>query len=86
MKTIHKYPLQLKEQQKIHLHEDAQILYAGEQNGDLFLWARVNTDFDTELRTIQVYGTGHEVNEFDLGYISTVQMQNGLVFHVFENK
>ena len=85
MKTIHKYALKPQGAQKVKMPEGAQILHAGEQEGSLFIWARVNTEHKPENRKIEVYGTGHEVNEFDLEHISTVQMSNGLVFHVFEN-
>lgn len=86
MKTIYKYPLAIKDQQTIKMPNDAVILAADQQDGELFLWARVNRNNDTEDRVFNIYGTGHEVNEYDLVFIDTVLMPNGLVWHVFENR
>ena len=86
MKTIHKFPLKPTGQQTVKMPNNAIIRHVGEQDGNLFLWAQVVDRNEPEDRLIEVYGTGHEVNEYDLDFIGTVQMANGLVFHVFENK
>ena len=86
MKTIHKYPIKTIDEQQVSMPIGAQILCVQEQNDVLTLWARVDDSQNKEARQICVYGTGHEVNEYDLAYIGTVQDFSGLVWHVFENK
>ena len=68
--------------------KDAEILTVQTQNGKPCLWALVDPKAETEIRVIEIFGTGHPVLS-DMGtsrkYISTFQMQEGrLVFHVFE--
>lgn len=51
------------------------------------LWAIVNQDNKTEIRTIEIVGTGGEVDPDVHRYIGTVQQhQSGqdFVWHVFE--
>jgi len=86
MKTIFKYPLTGAFKQTIKMPEGAEILCAQLQNGVPTLWAKVNDSNELKDRVIEVYGTGVEVNEYDLDYIGTVQDFAGLVWHVFENK
>jgi hypothetical protein len=64
----------------------ATITTAQIQNGDLCLWAMVDTEEAMAWRCIRVISTGHEIGESEeLAYIGTVQMAGGaLVFHVFE--
>lgn len=91
MKTIYKYTLDITAHQSVKLQSGYKILSAGEQNGQLVLWSVVETDNNPEWITIEVVGTGHEIKEpdplfADWEYISTVQMSNGLVWHIFDNK
>jgi len=89
MKTIHKYPLQFEESVcKLKMPINAKVLTVQFQDDKLCLWARVNDDEQqVEEREFRAYGTGEEVNEYDLEYIKTVQEHNGaLVWHIFENK
>lgn len=83
MRTIHKYPLLqdlLEVQGTIH-----KILKVGEQNGELVIWIMVDDEGETETLNVYIVGTGHkvpgELTGFD--FFDTVQMQNGLVWHVF---
>jgi hypothetical protein len=58
--------------------------HAGDQQGRLFTWW-VHNDFPLiDSHRIRVVGTGHEVPR-TAGYrfLATVQMQNGLVWHLF---
>lgn len=60
----------------------AKIVHVGEQEGVLTLWAAAQP-WPEEVRTFHVIGTGENViagTEFR----GTVQMRNGLVWHVFE--
>lgn len=64
--------------------EGAVILSAGEQDGVICIWAVVNISKPKVERTIEVIGTGWRMDWSARVFIGTVQMLNGLVFHVFD--
>ena len=71
--------------QHVSMPEGAMMLHAGEQHGDLYVWALVS-----ELATVVDYkffvlGTGVDVDHLEMAstFLTTVQMGNGLVWHVF---
>ena len=85
---IFKYELSVIDGQNIRLPIGSQILTVQNQNETPCMWALVDPNADTELITIEMFGTGHPVLS-DMGtsrkYISTFQMHGGnLVFHVFQ--
>lgn len=87
-KTIWKYELKITDTQLLEIPKDAEILSVQFQLGILCLWVLVNPKNDLEERTIEVFGTGHNV-QCDMGierkYIGTVQdPAMDLVWHVFE--
>lgn len=85
MNVIYKYPLEITEQQIFILPKDSDILDVQFQDGDLCLWALVNTDNDTEQRVIRIFGTGWPIDMYGSPrHISTVQ-KDGLVWHIFES-
>lgn len=68
------------------------ILKVGEQDGELYVWYMFEERHITnpEVTVFFVFGTGWELEVHDVGfdvrtreYIDTVQMKNGLVWHVF---
>lgn len=85
MKTIYKYPLQLVDQQTLTLSLDY-LLDVKEQDGQLCLWAVVDTDLTPREVSIRIVGTGHPFPDSDTCiHINTVVMSyGGLVWHVFE--
>ncbi len=88
MKTIYKYNLQVTDVQQIQLPKKAKILCVQVQHGEPQLWAEIDTDASQEARTVEIFGTGHPISQ-EIGqsrrYISTFQMENGLlVFHAYE--
>lgn len=85
MRTIHKYPLTVEDNQIVELPKDSQVLAIQTQNGNPFMWVLVDTSQELERRAFVTVGTGHEVTGY-LSYIGTYQMMGGsLVFHVFES-
>lgn len=64
------------------------ILSVGEQDGDIMLWALVDPNGPAKTKQLTVLGTGWHGHFMDgimeKRFIGTVQMQNGLVWHVFE--
>jgi hypothetical protein len=86
MKTIHKYPLLLNYEVALSMPKGAVPLCVQVQYKSPCLWALVDDQAGTELRTFRIAGTGHPLNEEQtLVYVGTFQMMEGsLVFHVFE--
>ena len=89
MRTIYKYNLLPERTQKIELPAGARVLSAGAQGEDIVIWAMVDLDTkEKEIRSLVVLGTGHQFEGDTAHYlhlINTVQMPDGLVFHVFED-
>lgn len=86
--TVHRYSLELVDEQKITMPAGAEILYVARREGtidDFALWAKVDTDQPPADRRFRVAGTGHLLDGPDLTYLGSVQLARGqLVFHVFE--
>lgn len=88
-RRIYKYPFPTVDVVELRLPIGARVLTVAEQHGETQLWADVDADARSELRTFRVIGTGHPVDRDDLPYadeyITTYQLLGGsLVFHVFE--
>lgn len=60
---------------------DARIVHVGQQHGSVTVWAEVGVPDVSGMRptTLRVTATGEP---FDGDYVGTVQMPNGLVWHV----
>ncbi len=92
MKTIHKYPLEIVDEQSIGLPTGAVVLSVQHQQGKLVLWALVDTTMHERKRCFRIVGTGHPFEGYssDWRHVATVQvppenlaMKTGLVWHVF---
>ena len=85
MKTIYKYPLKVTDSQYLQLPRGCHVLSAGNQDGELVLWAQVDTDQPLVPHQVLIYGTGRP---FELPghrayrYLNTVQMPP-FVWHVW---
>ena len=63
------------------------VLSVQPQGNDLMMWAMVSPDGLITRRYFEIIGTGHTMQDrpyADRHYLGTVQMPNGLVWHVFE--
>ena len=89
MKTIWKYPLELKDEQIIEVPVSSEFLHVGLQNDKICLWALVNSNSNYPLvkKTILIRGTGHDIGGYytKKDYIGTVQ-QGQFVWHVFNGE
>lgn len=86
MMKIFKYALEITDEQHVELPHDSQLLSVQDQNGQLTLWALINPNLNMVFRLVTIIGTGHPITKprAVLGtFIGTVQMYNGLVWHVF---
>mgnify|MGYP001551736993 CR=1 FL=1 len=82
---IFKYPLTINDVQGVDMPEDAKILCAQVQGTQLCLWAEVEPARSLYPRVIEIFGTGHPMEERPRRYIGTVQTYDGsLVWHVYE--
>lgn len=89
MKTIYKYHLQLDSKIAVQMPEDAHILKIAFQgdpyNGDLFLWALIDTVKPMKDYHLTMYGTGHPFSVNNSVYLDTV-FQGSFVWHIFLDK
>ena len=85
IKRVYKYEIMAHDEIKVRLPIGAEILEAQEQDGISFLWALVDPNAITEIRTFRLAGTGHPIySEMGKEYkhISTFRVDGGLfVFH-----
>lgn len=87
MRTVHKYGLEVTDEQTIQAQRDWRPLSAQLQGGELVLWALVDTASPMVDHQVFVHGTGHEVNVAASRFVDTFQLSDmGLVFHVFTGK
>jgi hypothetical protein len=71
----------------IKLPVGAEILSVAFQRDVFSMWAKVDTEVETEERNFEAFGTGHEMPYnmgLDYAFVGTAHMDNGLVFHAFE--
>lgn len=87
MKTIWKLPLETTDTQDVSMPAEAEILCVQVQRDIPCIWILCDPELPTELRTIEIFGTGHPVQEGVRDYIGTYQLHGGgLIFHTFERK
>jgi hypothetical protein len=87
MRTIHKFPLEITDEQGVSMPVGAELLAVAEQNGQLVLWAEVFPNNPNESKVIRVVGTGNPFpDHLSYLHIGTVVMSNGFVWHVYEKK
>ena len=87
-KVIWKFKLEITGTQKIEMPIGADILTVQTQGGKAYFWALVDPALEKEIRTFEVFGTGHPIM-YGRGvsriHIETCQLGEGsFVFHVFE--
>jgi len=70
---------------ELKLPKDCVICDIQLQGSMIFLWAIVVTHAEFVTRKFLIVGTGWKLDDVELMYfMKTVQMPNGLVWHVFE--
>lgn len=84
MKTVHKAPLFINDEQKIALPKGSTPLCAEEQDGRLCLWYQTDTSVrEQQVLHLYIHGTGHEILNDKAVYLNTVFLAGGLVFHIY---
>jgi hypothetical protein len=86
MRIIYKYELEPGGSTTISLPFNSRVLTVQEQRGKLVMWVLVDTSQGTGNRNFYTYPTGEPLLNCveAMKWIATVQMSNGLVYHVFE--
>ena len=92
MRKIYKYSIQDNSligghPAEIVIPKKAQILRVAYQRREIYLWAVVETENDTETRKFKIYATGHELYESpeNLRHIETILSDGeSFVWHIFE--
>lgn len=82
-KTVYKFPLSMATYQSIALPVDAEVLTVQVQGTSVCLWAKIDPTLRRYPHGIAIHGTGHEFNDDNYRYITTFQLNEALVFHVF---
>lgn len=83
MKTIYKYPLEVKHKQLFKVPVDIKPLSVQVQNGTPCLWAEVDNNVAEKYITVYTIGTGIELPEGNIVYSGTYQYEECLVFHIY---
>jgi hypothetical protein len=81
--TVWKETLKPELSQQVMLPVGAEVICAREQDGQLVIWFRCSPIAPKEPVTIVVVGTGWALPPWELSYIGTVSMADGLMFHIF---
>ena len=83
MRTIHKYPLDLVTTQAVRMPAGAIILHTGlDPQGQLCVWAQVDTAKPTEPTPVWVIGTGQTIPKEALIHIASAVVGRS-VWHVY---
>lgn len=85
---IFRYRLDITDEQTLDLPANAEVLSVGPPRDgldQLDMWALVDVTATKELRTFQIFGTGHPMSATYSRFIGTVPTHEGMfVWHVFE--
>jgi len=86
MRNVFKHPLQINDEVQIFcLPAESTVVHCGEQDGVLFIWVDGCIEGEYCDYAYRVIGTGHPIEPEDgADHVGTVQMTNGLVWHIYE--
>ncbi len=83
--VIYKFPLLPSSNGVIEMPMNAVVLTVQMQGNVPTLWASCHPTAPKEMRSFFIVGTGHIFEpSHNARYIGTVQMNNGLVWHIYE--
>lgn len=84
MKTVFKYPIDLRKDNALELPIGAEVrLFAEDPQGQICIWFEIDTDEKKTERKFRIYGTGHPmVNKWEIHLGSIVSGQ--FVWHLYE--
>ncbi len=86
MKTIWKFPIPPRQYFKLEMPRGARIIAVQTQDGAPNMWAEVQPDQPSEVRSFLGVETGNLIPETNLEYVGTCQLNGGTyVFHLYED-
>lgn len=91
MNKIFKYnvPMTLTETFNINMPKDSEVIDVQMQDSQfgqgIFIWAVVDTSKKVVPFIFEWIPTGGNIPEYEVQYLKTLQLQNGLVFHLFNH-
>ncbi len=82
-RKIHKYKLE-KQAEAIRIPHGGKVIHAGAQGGEVYVWVEfeAETHHQRELSYV-VVPTGGAFNAQGMIHFKTIQMSNGLVWHLY---
>lgn len=80
---VWKFPINIESMQTVLMPAGAAILCAQMQGTVATLWALVTPNGSPTRRLIEIFGTGHAMDEAERDYIGTIQT-GAFVWHIFE--
>lgn len=88
MQTIHKYTLSVTDTQEVQIPRFAKILSVQNQNGQICVWALIDTGMPKSTRRFRIFGTGKPCNvntptNLFIGTVQVDEMEGTYVWHVF---
>jgi hypothetical protein len=87
MRRVYKYPVPVNKVFTLKLPEKAEILTVQMQQDNPKLWVLVEVGQPAITRTFRLAETGYDIEEENLVYINTFQVDSGqLIYHLFEVK
>lgn len=84
MKSIWKYPLDVKTHQLLYMPRQAKIIAVGEQNEAPVLWAEVDVDADLVPHIFTTLTTGERYDTIAATYVGTVVLKGWYVAHIYQ--
>lgn len=81
---IFKYILTISSKQTIEIPRGFRILSVQNQNNNITLWCLIDDENGPTDVNFRIYATGQSCGMSVENYIGTVQMNNGLVWHIFK--
>lgn len=84
VRVIHKYPIPMGNSD-LWLAKSSIILDIAGQYGEVFMWVeRPADDVVCEVRSFEVFGTGHPIPPKARKFLKTLHHSSGLVLHYYE--
>ena len=68
----------------LELPVTSEFRHAGQQEDNIYLWFEIETTLPKVVKFFRAYPTGIEIDLNYKTFLATVQMNNGLVFHIYE--
>ncbi len=85
-RIIYKKTLRIEDRCYVSMQQNSTVVHAEEQDEEIVIWYLCNSEEPKVQHLFSIQGTGWPLPEFvsSKQYFRTVQMKNGLVWHIFD--